>query len=143
MSRREAILSALHAQLAAALAVPIRRNEALPERLGANGLVMLRDGEPGVPDVTLNPRHEFYSHRTEIEACVPRSASGGADALLDALLTAIGQALNLDPTLGGLAEHMEASAPVVSVLAVEGGAPILAARLEVRLDYLVSDPLTS
>ena len=30
--------------------------------------VILRDGDPGEPDVTLDLRTEFYSHRAEVEA---------------------------------------------------------------------------
>ena len=37
------------------------------KKVPATGLVILRDGDPGEPDVTLNPRTEFYAHRIEIE----------------------------------------------------------------------------
>jgi hypothetical protein len=50
------------------LTATVRRNEVLPERVPDAGLVIVRDGDPGEPDVTLNPRNEFYSHRVEIEA---------------------------------------------------------------------------
>ena len=33
---------------------------------------ILRDGDPGEPDITLNPRTEFYSYRVEVEAYMPR-----------------------------------------------------------------------
>jgi hypothetical protein len=62
-SIREAVLATLAACLANGLDALVRRNEALPERVPAEGLVILRDGDPGEPDVTLNPRTEFYSHR--------------------------------------------------------------------------------
>ena len=75
--------------------------EALPQVVPAGGLVILRDGEPGEPDVTLNPRSEFYSHRTEIEAFITPAVSGGGEATLDALLTEIGAALAADRSLGG------------------------------------------
>ena len=96
-SRREDILGALFQTLGSALAANVRRNEVLPEKVPAAGLVILRDGEPGEPDVTLNPRTEFYAHRVEIEAYVPRDATGGGEAVLDALLGAIGAALRIDP----------------------------------------------
>jgi hypothetical protein len=121
----------------------VRRNEALPERVPNAGLVILRDGEPGEPDVTLNPRTEFYSHRVEIEAYMPRDPNGSGEAALDALLGAIGAALRIDPSLGGLAENLTASAPETGALAIEGSAPILTARLIVTVEYLVSDPLTA
>ncbi|MCW5716276.1 MAG: hypothetical protein KIS68_00445 [Bauldia sp.] len=141
MSHREDILAALFQTLDTALAASVRRNEVLPERVPAEGLVILRDGEPGEPDVTLNPRTEFYAHRVEIEAYVPRDTVGGGEAALDALLGAIGSALKIDPSLGGLAENLTPSAPETGALAIEGAAPILTARLIVTVEYLVSDPL--
>src|SRR5690606_22813137 len=72
MSKRETILAALTGALRTGLSANVRRNEVLPEKVPAEGLVILRDGDPGEPDVTLNPRTEFYSHRVEIEAYVPR-----------------------------------------------------------------------
>jgi hypothetical protein len=141
-SRREAVLSALYATLVGALSAKVRRNEVLPERVPAEGLVILRDGEPGEPDVTLNPRTEFYAHRVEIEANVTRDSAGGGEAALDALLGSIGMALRIDPSLGGLVENLTPSAPETGALAIEGAAPVLTARLVVTIEYLVSDPLT-
>jgi hypothetical protein len=140
-SRREQVLAALAHQLNARLAAVVRRNEVLPEKVPAAGLVILRDGDPGEPDVTLNPRTEFYSHRIEIEAYMPRDPSGGGEVALDALLGAIGSALRVDPSLGGLAENLTPSAPETGAVAIEGAAPILTARLVVTVEYLVSDPL--
>jgi hypothetical protein len=143
MSRREAVLAAMRAALGLVPSATVRRNEALPERVPNAGLVILRDGEPGEPDVTLNPRTEFYSHRVEIEAYMPRDPNGSGEAALDALLGAIGAALRIDPSLGGLAENLTASAPETGALAIEGSTPILTARLIVTVEYLVSDPLTA
>lgn len=143
MSRREQILTALVQRLHSGLAATVRRNEVLPERVPNAGLVILRDGDPGEPDVTLNPRTEFYSHRVEIEAYMARDASGGGEAALDALLGSIGTALRSDPSLGGLAENLTPSAPETGALAIEGAAPILTARLVVTVEYLVSDPLNA
>ena len=143
MSRREQILVALGVVLAGQLAAPVRRNEVLPEKVPAAGLVILRDGEPGEPDITLNPRTEFYAHRVELEVYVPRDPSGGGEAALDQLLGAIGAALRVDETLGGLAENLTPSAPETGALALEGAPPMLTARIIVTIEYLVSDPLTA
>lgn len=142
MSRREDILTSLFSTLESALAANVRRNEVLPEKVPAAGLVILRDGDPGEPDVTLNPRTEFYAHRIEIEVYVPHDPTGGGEVALDALLGSIGMALRIDPSLGGLAENLTPSAPETGALAIEGAAPVLTARLVVTVEYLVSDPLT-
>lgn len=142
-SIRERVLQAFLERLADTLAATVRRNEVLPERVPADGLVILRDGDPGEPDVTLNPRTAFYSHRVELDAYMARDATGGGEAALDALLGAVGMALRIDPSLGGLAENLTLSAPETGALAIEGAAPILTARLIVTVEYLVSDPLAA
>ena len=142
MSRREDILTSLFSTLESALAANVRRNEVLPEKVPAAGLVILRNGDPGEPDVTLNPRTEFYAHRVEIEVYVPHDPTGGGEAALDALLGSIGMALRIDSSLGGLAENLTPSAPETGALAIEGAAPVLTARLVVTVEYLVSDPLS-
>ncbi|MFN3616236.1 MAG: acyl-CoA transferase, partial [Rubrimonas sp.] len=61
---RETILAALHARLLALPAAALR-GDVLPERLPAAGLLILRDGEPGEPEVTLSPLRYHYQHRAE------------------------------------------------------------------------------
>jgi hypothetical protein len=131
----------LYHQLQAIAGTIVKRNEALPQAVPAAGLVILRDGDPGEPEVTLNPVHLFYSHRAEIEAFVSPPASGGGGALLDALLEEVGAALAADRSLGDLVENLFWSAPEISVLAIEGATPILCARVIVTLEYLTADPL--
>ena len=142
-SHREQVLSALFARLQGVPDATVRRNEALPVSVPAGGLIILRDGDPGEPDVTLNPRTEFYSHRAEIEAFVTQAVGGGGEEELDALLSWLSVKLNIDRSLGGLAENLSWSAPETSVLAIEGAAPILTARITVTIEFLVSDPLAA
>ena len=142
-SKREQVLSTLFNTLRAVPGAEVKRNEALPSSVPAAGLVILRDGDPGEPDVTLNPRTEFFSHRAEIEAFITQPVESGGEAALDALLAEIGAALATDRSLGGLAENLVWSAPETSVLAIEGAAPILTARITVTIEYLVSDPLAA
>ena len=142
-SKREQVLAALSGQLRGIAGAAVKRNEALPVSVPAGGLVILRDGDPGEPDVTLNPRTEFYSHRAEIEVFVTRPVDGGGETVLDALLAQVGAALAADRSLGGLAENLFCSAPETSVLAIEGAAPILAARLIITIEYLARDPLAA
>jgi len=71
---RETILAALHARLSALPATAVR-GEVLPERVPAGGLLILRDGEPGEPEVTLSPLRYHYQHRAEIEAVVQGGAA--------------------------------------------------------------------
>ena len=119
MSKREQVLSTLFGRLQLIGGGTVKRNEALPASVPTGGLVILRDGDPGEPDVTLNPRTEFYSHRAELEAFVTQTLGGGGEAVLDALLVEIGTALAVDRSLGALAETLRCSAPEVSMLSID------------------------
>jgi hypothetical protein len=136
-SIRETILAALHARLLTVPAVALR-GEVLPERVPATGLLILRDGEPGEPDVTLSPLTYHYQHRAEIEAVVQ---GADRDAAFDALCASSGTALAADRTLGGLCDWVEAEAPQSVDLPVEGAASLKAAVIPVVLHYSTADPL--
>jgi hypothetical protein len=134
---RETILTALHSRLSALPATALR-GEVPPERLPAEGLLILRDGEPGEPDVTLSPLAYHYQHRSEIEAVV-RGAD--RDAVFDTLCANIGAVLAADRTLGGLCDWVEAEAPRPVDLPVEGAASLKAAIIPVVLHYSKADQL--
>ena len=134
---RETILAALHTLLQTLPATTLR-GEVLTERVPAAGLVILRDGEPGEPDVTLSPLAYHYQHRAEIEAVVQGAAR---DAAFDTLTASIGAALAANRTLGGLCDWIEAEAPRPVDLPIEGAASLKAAVIPVVLHYSTIDPL--
>lgn len=136
-STREATLAALHARLLTVPATTLR-GEVLSERVPAAGLLILRDGEPGEPEVTLSPLRYHYQHRAEIEAVVQ---GADRDADFDRLTASIGAALAADRTLGGLCDWVEAEAPRPVDLPVEGAASLKAAVIPVVLHYSADDPL--
>ena len=135
---RETILAALHTRLSALPATALR-GDVLPERIPASGLIILRDGNPGEPEVTLSPLTYFYQHRAELEVVI--QAGSGCDALFDALAADIGAALATDRTLGGLCDWAEAEAPEPVDLPIEGAAALKAAVITVVLHYATPDPL--
>jgi hypothetical protein len=134
---REAILKALH-NLLQALSATALRGDVLPERVPAAGLLILRDGDPGEPEVTISPLRYHYQHRTEIEVVVQGASR---DAAFDALISSVGTALAADRTLGGLCDWIEAEAPRPVDLPVEGAASLKAAVIPVVLHYSTDDPL--
>jgi hypothetical protein len=111
----------------------------LPERVPADGLLILRDGEPGDPEVTLSPLRYHYQHRAEIEAVVQGT---DRDAAFDTLGASIGAVIAADRTLGGLCDWIEAEAPRPVDLPFEGTASLKAAVIPVVLHYFTVDPLT-
>ncbi len=137
LTPRETILAALHARLSTLPATALR-GDVLPERVPPKGLLILRDGDPGEPEVTLSPVAYHYQHRAEIEAVVQ---GVNRDAAFDTLCASIGTAIAADRTLGGLCDWVEAEAPRPVDLPVEGAASLKAAVIPVMLHYTVADPL--
>jgi hypothetical protein len=135
---RETILTALHARLQPLSALTLR-DEVLPERIPAAGLLILRDGQPGEPEVTLSPLRYHYQHRSELEVVV--QAPNGRATAFDILIAAIGTALEADRTLGGLCDWVEAEAPASVDLPIEGAAALKAAVITVVLHYSTTGPL--
>jgi hypothetical protein len=134
---RETILNALHALLQALPSTGLR-GEFLPERVPAEGLLILRDGEPGDPEVTLSPLRYHYQHRAEIEAVVQGT---DREAAFDTLTASVGAAIAADRTLGGFCDWVEAEAPRPVDLPVEGAAALKAAVITLVLHYSTADPL--
>ncbi len=138
-SKRELVLVALHTRLET-LAAPVLRGDVLPERIPATGLIILRDGRPGDPEVTLSPLTYFYEHRAELEVVI--QSGSGRDALFDALTASIGTVLAADRTLGGLCDWVEAEAPEPVDLPIDGAAALKAAMIIIVLHYASPDPLS-
>lgn len=140
MSMRENALVALRGVLASALpAADVKRNVDVPQTVGPGGLAVLRDGDPGEPEVSLSPPLYAFEHRADLELYIDRR--DGAEAILDALLADIGAALAADPTLGGAVDHCEPTAPTLEPLSGDGGDPLRVARLSILLIYVTASPL--
>jgi hypothetical protein len=135
---RETVLAALHARLQPLAALTLR-DEILPERIPAAGLIILRDGQPGEPEVTLSPLRYHYQHRAELEVVV--QAPNGRATAFDTLIAAIGAALETDRTLGGLCDWIEPEAPASVDLPIHGATALKAAVITVVLHYTTTGPL--
>jgi hypothetical protein len=140
-SAREAALLALHQRLQMVPDATVLRNEVLPAKIPAGGLMIVRDGDAGEPEVTLNPVTYLWQHRAEIEVVIEGATPAERDATLDALLVTIGATLSADPTLGGAVEWSEAGAPRTEDLAIEGAAALKGAVVPVTLVYTSTQPL--
>lgn len=137
MSARETALAALYARLGAALAArspapKVLRNETVPQRLPAGGLVVVRDGETVEETPILSPLAWAVEHRAEVEVV---AATG---ALLDALLVDIATAVASDRTLGGAVEWAQPGAPTFDDAETEGAAAARAASVPVTLSFTVA-----
>lgn len=138
MSDRENILQALYS-LIQFDGPTFQRNGVLPSRISASGLVILRDGDPGEPEISLSPLRYHYEHEAVLEVIVQNEAA--QDALLDSILVAVGEQLVSDRTLGGLCDFLEPRAPVADTVPIEGGEPVKAATVQICLFYATENPI--
>ena len=139
MSKREDVLSALFTLLAGVGGATVARNMSLPARIPAAGLVILRDGTPGEPEVSLSPLTYHYEHEATVEVIVQGQAT--QDAQFDAICVAIGAQLAANRTLGGLCDWLEAAAPDPTEIITEGGEPMKGAAVTVTLTYSTANPI--
>jgi hypothetical protein len=137
-TRLETILAALATALGAT-GVPVKRNDPVPETVGPDSLIILRDGEAGEPLVTMSPLAYEYQHLAEVEVYVQRKI--GREGLIDALKAQIGSIVTADRTLGGLCDWIEATAPQAAAFTIDGAAPMLSHRIEIMIVYVTLDPL--
>ncbi len=135
---RETILAALHARLQT-LAATVLRDEVLSEHIPPAGLIILRDGQPREPEVTMSPLRYHYQHRAELEVIV--QTPGNRATAFDTLIGAIGTVLAIDRTLGGPSDWVEAEAPASVDLPIDGATALKAAVVTIVLHYTSADPL--
>lgn len=147
MSKRLTVQAALAALMVAAL--PGADHHALedsadrPRRVSPLGTVVLRDGDPGDPEMDLSPPAYHYQHRFPVEILAYASAQP-LRTVLDAMASAIGAAVAADPTLGGLCNHVDVTAlDMVDLIgpASPGGPSQKGGIFEIIADYTTSNPL--
>src|SRR5690606_26545755 len=99
-TKREEVLAAFYTLLTAVSGgAVVLRNAVLPEKVPAAGLLILRDGRPGEPEVTLSPLCYHWQHRAEIEIFV--RVNSGVESAFDTISAGIGNRIATDRTLGG------------------------------------------
>jgi hypothetical protein len=141
-SKREQVLDAIKSLLSSALPnADVRRNLAKPERIPPGGLVVIRDGDPGEPEVMLSPLVYVYSHRIPIELAAYETSSQSPEQVLDEMLGAIGVAVSGDRTLGGLCDFIEAQAPSTDDVETAGARAGRWADAAIVAVYGTPDPL--
>ncbi len=141
MSKREQALRGLFSCLQGLSGPVVKRNEPLPVKVPDEGLVILRDGDPGEPEVVLSPTRYVYQHRAEVEVLVQQADQAERDAALDDLLVAVGTALAGNATLGGKVDIAHPGSPELLQETLEGAPTIKAAVIPVYLEYSTLNPL--
>lgn len=145
MSKRLAVLKAVKALVEATLPGATVRGldsgAAAPERVGANGQVIVRAGDPGDPAIDLCPPVYHYDHVIPLDITAYQSATVEDEDALDQMMGLIGAAVAADRTLGGRCDYLEATAPLTDDVVTEGAATAGTASLTIVASYSTTDPL--
>lgn len=142
-SKREQVIEAIVALIATALPnAEVKRNLDKPERIPPGGLAIVRDGDPGEPDVLLSPLTYVYEHRVPIELAAFASGTMTREQALDQMFADIGAAVQADRMLGGLCEFLETEAPASDDLETAGAISGRWAEAALIAAYSTANPLT-
>ena len=141
-SVREDALQALFSaiQSAAPEGARVVRNETQNLEVPAAGLINMRDGDPGEPEVTLSPVRYWFRHRVEILIIASGITGPARASATDTLVENINTAIEADPYLGGAAEYAEAEAPTSDDVNAEAGEPKRGVILPIIIEYETSSP---
>lgn len=145
MSKRLQVLAAVKQMVERA--VPIARvrgmdaDQAKPETVGADGMIIVRSGDPGPAEVDLSPLVYHYEHAIPVELADYQSAAMTSQETLDVMMSAIGDAISADRTLGGLCEWLDAEAPTDGEMDKTGATPVGWADFQITASYSTTSPL--
>ena len=141
-SKREQVIAAVCDLVRGALPKAAHyRNEVKQRTIPAGGYVNVDDGDPGEPEVSLNPTTWIYEHEIPVEVAANKSTRDSAETRLDTMLQAIGAAVAADRTLGGLCDYLMVQAATTEPLTAEGAPVSRTALVGVIAVYGTTDPL--
>ena len=123
------------------LDIPVKRNETLPQVISGNGLVIMRDGKQGEPEIILSPPICIFKHEAEVEVIVQAVKPEDRDTKLDEILEQIGVLLSSDMTLHGLTDYIYPKPPEIIDEYIEGAPTMKAAVIPVVLEYSTTNAL--
>ena len=134
-TKTETILLAVFAALNTVAGAVVVRNAAPPGPVAAGGLIFLSDGPRRKTDQTLGAGGSIWWERDiEIEVI----AGDGNEAGLDALVAAVGAAVEADITFGGLVDELVDVDDDRSSVDEDGVERLLGARITMTIGYETS-----
>ncbi len=145
MRKRVAVLAAVKEMIAQALPGADVRGmsveESRPARVSPLGMVIVRSGDPGTPEVDLSPPTYWWEHRIPIEMAAYETPNVTAQIALDTMIGAIDAVMRGDRTLGGLAIYLDAEPPADGEIEKTGAESIGWADFAIIVSYSTDSPL--
>lgn len=141
-TKRERVTAKIAELLEGVGGAKVKRNDPIPQAAPAEGLVIIHDGDPGDPEVTLGaPVVYEYDHEIPLDVVVQKPTTAARVGQLDTILQAIGAKLAEDRTLGGLVTWVEWGAPETQDERFQGNASLKGAVVPLVVTYETTDPL--
>lgn len=148
MSKRIAVLTALRDRLSLALdpldisVLGLDGKEAAPSAPRSAGELVIASGDPGDPEVDLSPLRYHYAHTIPL-ALILFATDGTIDEIDFApVLLIIAATIDADPTIGGLCDWCELTAPTTDPVTAEKGQVIgRSAEFDLIASYSTPNPL--
>lgn len=141
-SRAEEILEKLRTLMVDGCDARVERNSVLPEKIPADGLIVIYDGDPGEPELVLGGfNNAYYEHQIEVVLYIEDGDPASRDQKFDAMLVQIGQVLEANPKLDGLVAGLSYARPEIAIEPVIGAPAIKTGTLIVIAEYDTSSPL--
>ncbi len=141
-SQRERAVTALYDYLNTTLSdITVLRNAVLPTSIPSTGLIIVRDGEVGEPEIVLSPTRYIYKHQAQCDVMVQHPEDAQRERQLDELLVTLGSTLQQANTLEGVIDLLTVGSPDITTEPIEGAATIKAATVPVILEYVTDNPL--
>lgn len=143
MTNAESVLDALVTLFKTQIpSTTVKRNEDALEKIPSGGLIVIRDGDPGDPDVVLGGfRSCYYQHQIDVEVFVQNGDGTLRDSAFNTLVSAIGDALEADLSLGGLCQNISYGYPQANTDPVTGGAGVKSALISLIAEYETAKPI--
>jgi hypothetical protein len=115
------------------------RGGSKPTRADPAGNVVMRDGDPGEPEVLMSPRTWIYTRPISLE--IAPYLGGDAQETVARMLVPLRDAINQNPTLSGLCDWIEPVAPVPDEADVAGAETLTWFTVDLLVTYATNNPL--
>ena len=137
----EAVKAMVKLALPGATVLGMNSDEAKPETVGPLGMVIVRSGDPGDPEIDLSPPAYHFERVIPIELAAYQSGTQSYRRSLAAMIAAIGALIVADRSLGGLCDWLDAEAPTDGDSDALGAAPLGWADFNIIASYATTSPL--
>ncbi|MBB3910839.1 hypothetical protein [Sphingomonas desiccabilis] len=145
MSKRLEVLAAVKALVQSALphvkVIGLDGEDAAPMRVPPTGMVVVRSGDPGEPEVDLCPPVYHYTHRIPIEVSAYETTAESGEEIVDRMMGLIGGAVEANRTLGGLCDWLEPTGPNTDDIYTEAATPARGGDFDLVASYSTTSPL--